>query len=146
MWMCLRVVNNFWSKILGQLRGLQVILSLISLSLFCKTVIQSSTAISILTWLFSRQDLRCRYLLLFIIYLLWKGAVIHYSIDHGALRCLQSMTQSTTSSASGATASRSQKAQGFCVADFARLSDERRSHSKIVLLLNSDKRTLRSKI
>ena len=28
----------------------------------------------------------------------------------------------------------SQKTQGFCVADFATLSDEKRSHSKILLL------------
>ena len=34
----------------------------------------------------------------------------------------------------------------FCVADFATLSDERRSCSKIVLLFNMDKRTLRSKL
>ena len=34
----------------------------------------------------------------------------------------------------------------FCVADFAILSDERRLRSKIVLLFNTDKRTLRSKI
>ena len=40
----------------------------------------------------------------------------------------------------------SQKTQGFCVADFATLSDKRRSRSKIVLLFNKDKRTLRSKI
>ena len=39
----------------------------------------------------------------------------------------------------------SQKTQGFCVADFATLSDERRSRSKIVILFNMDKRTLRSK-
>ena len=36
--------------------------------------------------------------------------------------------------------------QRFCVADFATLSDERRSRSKTVLLFNTDKRTLRSKI
>ena len=36
--------------------------------------------------------------------------------------------------------------EGFRVADFAALSDERRSYSKIVLLFNTDKRTLRSKI
>ena len=36
--------------------------------------------------------------------------------------------------------------QGFCVADFTTLSDERRSRSKIFLLFNMDKRTLRSKI
>ena len=40
----------------------------------------------------------------------------------------------------------SQKTQGFCVADFGTLSDERRSRSKIVLLFNTGKRTLRSKI
>ena len=40
----------------------------------------------------------------------------------------------------------SQKMQGFCVANFATLSDERRSHSKIFLLLNMDKRTLHLKI
>ena len=40
----------------------------------------------------------------------------------------------------------SQKTQGFCVADFVTLSDERRSRSKIILLFNMDKRTLRSKI
>ena len=34
----------------------------------------------------------------------------------------------------------SQKIQGFCVADFATLSDERRSCSKIVLLFNVDKK------
>ena len=34
----------------------------------------------------------------------------------------------------------SQKIQGFCVADFATLSDERRSRSKIVLLFNVDKK------
>ena len=33
----------------------------------------------------------------------------------------------------------SQKIQGFCVADFATLSDERRSRSKIVLLFNVEK-------
>ena len=37
------------------------------------------------------------------------------------------------------------KTQVFCVADFATLSDERGSRSKIVPLLNTDKRTLRSK-
>ena len=42
--------------------------------------------------------------------------------------------------------SQSQKSQGFLVADFARLFDERRSHWKIFLLFNMDKRTLRSKI
>ena len=42
--------------------------------------------------------------------------------------------------------SQSQKTQCFCVADFATLSDERRSRSKIVLLFNTDKRTLRSNI
>ena len=36
--------------------------------------------------------------------------------------------------------------QRFLVADFATLSDERRSRSKIVLLFNTDKRTLYSKI
>ena len=40
----------------------------------------------------------------------------------------------------------SQKTQGFRVADFATLSDERRSRSKIFLPFNMDKRTLRSKI
>ena len=40
----------------------------------------------------------------------------------------------------------SQKTQGFCVADFATLSDERRSRSKFFLLFNMDKRTFRSKI
>ena len=40
----------------------------------------------------------------------------------------------------------SQKTQGFRVADFVTLSDEKRSRSKIVLLFNVDKRTLRSKI
>ena len=40
----------------------------------------------------------------------------------------------------------SQKTQGFCVADFVTLSDEGRSRSKIVVLLDTDKRTLRSKI
>ena len=40
----------------------------------------------------------------------------------------------------------SQKPQGFCVGDFATLSDERRSRSKIVLLFDTDKRTLLSKI
>ena len=34
----------------------------------------------------------------------------------------------------------------FCGADFAMLSDERRSRSKPFLLFNMDKRTLRSKI
>ena len=38
-----------------------------------------------------------------------------------------------------------QKSQGFCVADFAMLSDERISRSKIFLLFDRDKRTLRSK-
>ena len=33
----------------------------------------------------------------------------------------------------------SQKTEGFCVANFAKLSDERRSRSKIVLLLNKEK-------
>ena len=32
--------------------------------------------------------------------------------------------------------------KGFYVADFATLSDERSSHSKIFLLFNKDKRTL----
>ena len=41
---------------------------------------------------------------------------------------------------------RSQKTQGICVADFQTLSDEGRSSSKIVLLFNTDKGTLRSKI
>ena len=40
----------------------------------------------------------------------------------------------------------SQKTQGFLVVDFATLSDERRLCSKIFLLFNMDKRTLRSKI
>ena len=40
----------------------------------------------------------------------------------------------------------SQETQDFCVADLATLSEERRSRSKIVLLFNTDKRTLRSKI
>ena len=40
----------------------------------------------------------------------------------------------------------SQKTQSFCVADFVILSDKRRSRSKIFLLFNTDKRTLRSKI
>ena len=35
----------------------------------------------------------------------------------------------------------SQKSQGFCVADFATLSDERKSRSKIFLLFNMGKRT-----
>ena len=39
----------------------------------------------------------------------------------------------------------SHKTQGFCVADFAMLSDERRSRSKIFLLFAMDKRTLHSK-
>ena len=39
-----------------------------------------------------------------------------------------------------------QKTQCFCVADFVTLSGERRLRSKIVLLFNTDKRTLRSKI
>ena len=34
----------------------------------------------------------------------------------------------------------------FSVADFATLSDDRRSRSKILLLFSMDKRTLRSKI
>ena len=34
----------------------------------------------------------------------------------------------------------SQKIQVFCVADFATLSDQRRSRSKIVLLFNVDKK------
>ena len=34
---------------------------------------------------------------------------------------------------------------GFCVADFAALSDERRLRSKTFLLFNMDKRSLRSK-
>ena len=34
----------------------------------------------------------------------------------------------------------SHKVQGFCVADFATLSDERRSRSKIVLPFNEDKK------
>ena len=33
----------------------------------------------------------------------------------------------------------SQKTQGFCVANFATLSDERRSRSKTVLLFNTEK-------
>ena len=40
----------------------------------------------------------------------------------------------------------SQKTEGFCVADFATLSDERKSRSKIVLMFNTDIRILRSKI
>ena len=40
----------------------------------------------------------------------------------------------------------SQKTQGFRVADFATLSDKRRSRLKIFLLFKMDKRTLRSKI
>ena len=40
----------------------------------------------------------------------------------------------------------SQKAQDFCVADFATLSDERRSRPKIFLLFNMDKRTVRLKL
>ena len=40
----------------------------------------------------------------------------------------------------------SQKTPDFCVADFATLSDERKSRSKISLLFDMDKRTLRSKI
>ena len=36
--------------------------------------------------------------------------------------------------------------QGFCVAEFATLSDERSSRSYIFLLFNMYKRTLRSKI
>ena len=40
----------------------------------------------------------------------------------------------------------SQKTQGFRVADFETLSDERRSRLKIFLLFNLDKRTLRSKM
>ena len=41
----------------------------------------------------------------------------------------------------------SQKTQSFCLADFATLSDERRSRSKIFLLFNMDERTLlRSKV
>ena len=39
----------------------------------------------------------------------------------------------------------SQKTEGFCVADFATLSDERRLRSRLVLLYKTDKRTLRSK-
>ena len=39
----------------------------------------------------------------------------------------------------------SHKTQGFCVADFATLSDERRSGSKIFLLFAMDKKTLHSK-
>ena len=42
--------------------------------------------------------------------------------------------------------SQSQKTEGFCVANFVTLSDERRSRSKTVLLFNTEKRTLRSKI
>ena len=42
--------------------------------------------------------------------------------------------------------SHSQKTEGFCVPDFATLSDERRSRSKIAPLFNTEKRTLRSKI
>ena len=40
----------------------------------------------------------------------------------------------------------SQKTRGFRVADFATLSDERRSRSEIFLLFNVDKKTFRSKI
>ena len=40
----------------------------------------------------------------------------------------------------------SQKTQGFCVADFPTLYNERRSRSEIVLLFYTDKGTLRSKI
>ena len=40
----------------------------------------------------------------------------------------------------------SQKTQGFCVADFATLSDERRSSSKGALVFNTHKRTSHSKI
>ena len=40
----------------------------------------------------------------------------------------------------------SQKTQGFRVADFATLSDERRTRSKIFLLFDMDNRTLRSKV
>ena len=39
-----------------------------------------------------------------------------------------------------------QKTQGFCVADFATLSDERMLHSKNFLLFNTGKRTMYSKI
>ena len=40
----------------------------------------------------------------------------------------------------------SQKSQGFCVVDFETLFDERMSRSKIFVLFNKVKRTLRSKI
>ena len=40
----------------------------------------------------------------------------------------------------------SQKTQGFCIVNVATLPDERRSRSKIVLLFNTEKGTLRSKI
>ena len=46
----------------------------------------------------------------------------------------------------GITCVQSQKTQRFRVADFATLSDERMSRSKIFLLFNMGKRTLRSKI
>ena len=46
----------------------------------------------------------------------------------------------------GATTGHSQKTQGFCVADFATLFDERTSRSKAFLLFNTDKGTFRSKI
>ena len=39
-----------------------------------------------------------------------------------------------------------QRTQGFCVADFATLSDERTSCSKTFLLFNTAVRALRSKI
>ena len=40
----------------------------------------------------------------------------------------------------------SQKTQGFCVADFATLSDERRSRSEIIIQFNGGKRILRSNL
>ena len=40
----------------------------------------------------------------------------------------------------------SQKTQGFCVAHFVTLADEKMSRSKILLLFSTVKRTLRSKI
>ena len=36
-------------------------------------------------------------------------------------------------------ANQSQKTQGFCLTDFATLSDERRSRSKIVLLFDKER-------
>ena len=47
---------------------------------------------------------------------------------------------------SGMITHQSQKTEGFCVADFATLSDERRSRSKNFSTVYMDKRTLRSKI